>query len=132
MKSKPLPDYQKKQQVLYINATPEETLISYGDGYLAEGRIPDAVEFYTRAKYIPGLNRLKAIAVESGDAMVFQQVLKALNETVTDNDWKNLGEAALSGGKYVFAMYAFEKGGHADLIEQVKQAMHNHDQQVRT
>jgi len=131
LKSNTLPDYQKKQQILYIKATPKETLIAYGDGYLAEGRIPDAVEFYTRAKYIPGLNRLKTMAAESGDAMMFQQVLKALNETANDNEWKTLGEAALSGGKYVFAMYAFEKGRHSYLIEQVKQAMHNHDQQDR-
>jgi tetratricopeptide (TPR) repeat protein len=132
VKSISLPDYQEKQKILYIDATPEDALIAYGDAYLAEGHIPDAAECYGRARHTPGLNKLRSLAVAMGDAMTYQQVLKALNETPPAEEWKTLGEAALATGKHAFALYAFQRSGHDDLAEKVKQVMLETSRKVGT
>ncbi len=107
-----LPDYKEKQKILYINSTPARTLTSMGERYLEENRISDAIEFFQKAAHREGLEKILAMAVESGDVMDFQQVLKALGREADKEEWKRIGERAEALKKYTFALQAFEKSGN--------------------
>jgi tetratricopeptide (TPR) repeat protein len=117
---KKLPDYRKKQSILYIAATSDKDLIAYGDGYLKTGRIADAVEFYQKANHIAGLIKIRKLAEEAGDIMLFQSAIKALKEAVTNEDWNNIGQKALEQKNFTFAIHAFKKSNHNEKLEEIK------------
>jgi len=116
-----LPDYKGKQKILYIDSTPARTLISIGERYLEEDRISDAIEFFQKAAYREGLEKIQEIAVESGDVMDFQQVLKALGREATDEEWNRIGQRAMALKKYTFALQAFEKSRNEQEMARLKE-----------
>lgn len=116
-----IPDFQKKQRILYIDRRPAKELITYGDNYLATGRLFDAVDCYQRANHTSGLEKIREIAESAGDTMLFQQVMKALVRTIPEDEWDRIGQQALSLKKYAFSLYAFEKSGNESMRERVKE-----------
>ena len=125
---KKLPDYREKQRLLYIDKRSDRELVAYGDYYLESGRIADATDFYQKANHLPGLEKIKETAEETGDIMAFQHVMKALKTNVTDDDWNRIGQRAYDLKKYTFALHAFEKGNAAAKMEQVKSMIISEDQ----
>lgn len=115
-----LPDYRRKQQLLYEEQRKPAELITYGEKYLAAGRIADAIEFYQVAKNIDGLEKIRVDAREKGDVMLFQQASKALNLSPAVQDWLTVGQAARARQKYSFALLAFEKGGDETLLQETR------------
>ncbi len=108
-----LPDYNKKQRLLYVDKTTAKTLSEYGARFLEGGRLHDAMEFFQRAGDREAITGIASLAEESGDVMLFQQARKALGDAVSPEDWNRIGEKAFSLKKFVFASYAFEKAGNA-------------------
>jgi len=119
--SKKLPNYQEKQRMLYVKRHPDKDLIAHGDAFLEEGKISDAIDFYQKANYVQGLEKIKGIAELSGDVMILQQVLKPLKQSVSDEVWKAIGERALEFKKYLFALRAFEKSNNTDMVARVNE-----------
>ena len=115
-----IPDFQKKQQILYIDHRPAKDIIAHGDNYLKAGRIFDAIDAYQRANYAPGLEKIREIAESTGDVMLFQQAMKALGRVIPEDEWNRVGQQALSLGKYTFSLFAFEKSGNESMRERVK------------
>jgi DNA-directed RNA polymerase beta' subunit len=118
-----LPDYKQKQKILYVDSTPASTLTSFGERYLKEDRISDAIEFFQKASYREGLEKILGMAVESGDVMDFQQILKALGREATDEEWNHIGQRALALKKYAFAFQAFERSKNEKEIEHLKKTI---------
>ena len=116
-----LPDYKEKQKILYIDSTPSGTLTSMGERYLQEDRISDAIEFFQKAAYREGLEKVLEMAVESGDVMDFQQILKALGREATDEEWNRIGQRAMALKKYTFALQAFEKSRNEQEMARLKE-----------
>ncbi len=121
--SKKLPSYREKQRILYIDHRSERDLVAYGDAFLEAGKIFDAVECYQRANYTAGLEKIRDMAKQSGDVMLFQQVMKPLKQTVSDDAWNEIGQRALDLKKYAFALHAFENSNNIMMIEQIKITM---------
>jgi hypothetical protein len=121
--SKKLPSYREKQRILYIDHRSERDLIAYGDAFLDAGKISDAVEFYQRANYTSGLEKIRDMAEQSGDVMLFQQVMKPLKQTVSDEAWNEIGKRALDLKKYSFALHAFENSNNITMVEEIKTTM---------
>ena len=119
--SKKLPNYQEKQHILYIKHLSEKYLIAYGDAFLEEGKISDAIDFYQKANYVQGLEKIKGMAERSGDVMLLQQVLKPLRQTIPEETWNEIGQRALEFKKYLFALYAFEKGNNDAMAGRIKE-----------
>ncbi len=109
MSIKKLPDYRLKQKILYIDKTSPETLVNYGELYLAEGALSDALDFYAKAGNRPGMQKIKDIALDGGDSFLFQNASRALGEELQDTDWETLARNAAGHGKYSFARLALEK-----------------------
>jgi hypothetical protein len=120
LSTRKLPDYGLKQKILYIDKTSTANLKNYGDMYLQEGNISDATDFYQKAEYIEGLQKLKKIAEDSGDVMNYQKALKALHEEPKPADWETIGKKAIDLKKYFFARHALEKANNADLLDSLK------------
>jgi hypothetical protein len=122
-----LPNYQEKQHVLYIKRPSEKDLIAYGDAFLEEGKISDAIDFYQKANYVQGLETIKGMAERSGDVMLLQQVLKPLRQTIPEETWNIIGERALKAKKHLFAFYAFEKGNNDAMVARIKEIIKSED-----
>jgi hypothetical protein len=125
--SKKLPSYQEKQHILYAKRPSETDLIAYGDAFLEEGKISDAIDFYQKANYVQGLETIKGMAEQSGDVMLLQQVLKPLKQTIPQEAWNTIGERALTVKKYLFALYAFKKGNNDAMVGRVKEIIKSED-----
>ena len=119
--SKKLPNYQEKQHILYVKRYPDKDLIAYGNAFLEEGKISDAIDFYQKANYVQGLEKIKGMAELSGDAMLLQQVMRPLKQSVSDESWNAIGERALELKKYLFALHAFEKSNNINMVGRIKE-----------
>jgi tetratricopeptide (TPR) repeat protein len=120
---KNLPDYRLKQKILYIDQTNPQILENYGDAFFSEGNFSDALDFYQRANSTIGLQKIKDVALESGDVMLFSRAAKALNLELKTTDWENIAKIAIDLKKYLFARYALEKASNEDLLNSLKQTM---------
>jgi len=123
LSSRKLPDYNLKQKILYIDNTSSEILQNYGDLFLEEGSISDALDFYEKAKHQEGMQKIKGIAHDSGDVMLFQRAAKALNMELNKTDWESIGQKAVALKKYSFAQYALEKAGNQESLNSLKKIM---------
>lgn len=125
--SKKLPNYRDKQYTLYLKQYPDKDLIAYGDGFLEAGRISDAIDFYQKANYVQGLEKIKGIAELSGDVMLLQQVQKPLKQTINEETWAAIGQRALELKKYLFAIYAYEKSNNDSMVGRIKEIIKSED-----
>ena len=116
-----LPDYQKKQLLLYTGQKTVAELIAHGARYLEAGRISDALEFYQKADHRAGLEEIRNTAQQMGDVMLFMQASKALGRAPSPEEWLAVGQAAWNTKKYSFALLAFEKGGHDKLLQETEE-----------
>ena len=121
--SNKLPNYQEKQHILHVKHHSDKDLIAYGDAFLEEGKISDAIDFYQKANYVHGLENIKRMAEQSGDVMVLQQLMKPLRQAITEKTWNATGQSALELRKYLFALYAFEKVNNEDMARRTKEIM---------
>jgi len=106
-----LPRPLRRRDILYGVETPAEELVEHAGLYFEENLVFDAADFFARAKDRPGLARVKARAIEMGDAFLLHVVQQALPELVSDADWKDLGDRARSLGKDAYAARAALGGG---------------------
>jgi hypothetical protein len=117
-----LPDCLKKRRLLNEKELSPEECRDYGEKFLAHGFIEDALEFFLKGNYQPGLEKLKALALESGDA----QLLARLGEQDPET-WRKVAEQALKYGKKYFARRAFEAGGEREQAEELDQSLRKGD-----
>jgi tetratricopeptide (TPR) repeat protein len=123
--NKKLYDYRLKQKILYIDKVNPNVLQNYGDLFLEEGLLSDALDFYQKANYNSGMQKIKDIAFDKGDVMLFQQVTKALHLELKPADWEDIGQKAIDLKKYFFAQHALEKADNEEMLNSLKKIMQN-------
>jgi len=121
--NKKLYDYRLKQKILYIDKVNPNVLQNYGNLFLEEGLLSDALEFYQKANYNSGMQKIKDIAFDKGDVMLFQQVAKALHLELKPADWEGVGQKAIDLKKYFFAQRALEKANNEEMLNSLKKIM---------
>ncbi|MCX5848125.1 MAG: hypothetical protein NTW65_01560 [Deltaproteobacteria bacterium] len=114
------PDYRLKQKLLYIDKVSQDELRNYGDLYMQEGFLSDALDFFQKANDTNGIQKIKNIAFDSGDVMLFQQAAKALNLELKPADWEVIGQKAIDLKKYSFALHALEKANNEEKLNSLK------------
>ena len=115
-----IPDYRKKQALLYIQKSATADLTVYGNRFLAAGRMADALEFFEAAADREGLEKLRTWAEGEGDFMIYLNCGKALREEPTPDGWARIGRAALAKGKLRFAWEAATRSGETALLEDIE------------
>jgi tetratricopeptide (TPR) repeat protein len=121
--NKKLYDYRLKQKILYIDKVNPNALQNYGDMFLEEGLLSDALDFYQKANYNSGMQKIKDIAFDRGDVMLFQQAAKALHLELKPADWEGIGQKAISLKKYLFAQHALERTNNEEMINSLRKIM---------
>lgn len=108
----------RKRDVLYGVRTPVEDLVAYGEAYLAAGEASVALDFFEQAARREsqgggspklareGLDRLRRLAVEEGDAFSLQRISRVAPELAGEPDWLALIASARRLGKESFAAMA--------------------------
>lgn len=110
------PDYRLKQKLLYIDQTNPNALRNYGDLFLQEGFLSDALDFYQKAGDSESLENIRMSAIENGDVMLFGQAARALGLELKPADWEKVGQKAAELKKYSFARHAFQKANNDALL----------------
>lgn len=130
MSNKKLPDYRFKQKILYIDKTSSADLIHYGNLFFEAGAYSDALDFFQKSNHNEGIQKIKNIALESGDVMLFQRAAKALNLELSSSDWENIGEKAMKLKKYFFARHALEKTNNEEMLKALANMMKAEEQEI--
>jgi hypothetical protein len=109
-----LPDCLKKRRLLNDKELSPELCRDYGEKFLALGFWEDALEFFLRGNYGPGLDKLKALALEVGDAHVMARLGPHSPEI-----WRQVADRALKLRKIQFARRALELAGDKDIADEL-------------
>jgi len=109
-----VPDCLKKRLLLNEKELSPELCREYGEKFLALDYWEDALEFFKRGNYEPGLDKLKALALETGDAFLMTRL-----GVHSPEDWRQVAEQALKLGKIHFARRAFEQAGDTERAEEL-------------
>ncbi len=118
-----LPDYRLKQKLLYVDKVNPHLLQNYGDMLLEEGFLSDALDFYQKTDYNNGMQKIKDIALDRGDVMLFQQAAKALHLELKPADWESIGQKAIDLKKFLFAQHAMERTNNEERLNSLKKIM---------
>jgi hypothetical protein len=121
--NKKLYDYRLKQKILYIDKLNLNVLQKYGDMFLEEGLLSDALDFYQKANNNSGMQKIKDIAFDRGDVMLWKQAALALHLELKPADWEGLGQKAIDLKKYLFAQHALEMADNEEMLNSLKKIM---------
>jgi hypothetical protein len=111
---KGLPDCLKKRRLLNDKGLSPELCRDYGEKFLALGFWEDALEFFLRGNYGPGLDKLKALAIEAGDPHIMARLGPHSQEI-----WRQVADRALKLRKIQFARRALEQAGDKDIADEL-------------
>jgi hypothetical protein len=111
---KGIPDCLKKRQLLNDKVLSPDLCQEYGQKFLELGWREDALAFFKKGGMAGELEKLKADCLETGDAFLLGRLGHQ-----TPEDWRRLGERALTLGKLYFARRAFEVAGDDDKTAMV-------------
>jgi hypothetical protein len=111
---KGVPNCLKKRQLLNEKTLTPALCRDYGLKFLEQEWWEDALEFFKRGEFTNELEKLKEVAMETGDAFLLARLGNQEPET-----WRQLAEQALALGKLHFARRAFEVAGDADKTAMV-------------
>jgi len=109
-----VPDSLKKRQLLNETNINPEMCREYGEKFLDLGLFDDALEFFKRAQYEPGLDKIKEQALGNGDAYLMTRLGSHPPEV-----WRQVAEQALKLGKIQFARRAFEQAGDQEQADEL-------------
>jgi hypothetical protein len=107
-----VPDCLKKRRLLNDNELSPEVCRDYGEKFLSLGFWEDALAFFLRGNYQPGLEELKAHCFEEGDAFLLGRLGQHPPEV-----WRRVADRALELGKLHFARRALEQAGDREEAE---------------
>jgi hypothetical protein len=97
-----IPDALERRH-LVERAVPAAQALGVAEGYLAEGRTLEAVDFLRKAGAADQLAQLRREAIAQGDAFLLRSVAAASGEPATREEWLALAEGAASAGKERYA-----------------------------
>jgi hypothetical protein len=89
----------ERHEVLFGENTPKEELLQIGISYFNKGLIYDALEYFEKCDNRDYLEKIKHIAIEEGDLLLYQSSLKALKEEIKREDLLKLKENSIKMGK---------------------------------
>ncbi|MBI2194350.1 MAG: hypothetical protein HYU36_20425 [Planctomycetes bacterium] len=104
----------EKRDLLHSERSRPEDLAAYGRLYLDQGRLSDALDFFSAAREPRGIEQVKAAGIERGDSFILRRLEKIQPGCIQAKDWEDLGDQAWKLGKFRDALEAFSRAGHAE------------------
>lgn len=116
-----LPDPLSKRDIIFGEDTPREDLIAYGKAFLEQEQIYDALSCFAQAKAHDEIEKIAEIAMEEGDAALWQETLIVRGKKADPEEWRQLAKRAEALGKEYFAEFAYEQAGDEAKALQYRQ-----------
>ena len=69
------------------------------------------------------LQKIKDVAFDRGDVMLWEQAAKALRLELKPDDWEDIGKKAFKLKKYFFAQYAMQKANNKEMLSSLNKIM---------
>ncbi len=113
-----VPDCLKKRRLLNDKTLDPQKCRDFGEKFLALGFWEDAFEFFSRGNCQDGLEKLKALALENGDAHLMARLGPHPPEV-----WRRVADQAIKLGKLHFARRALEQAGDREQAEELAQRL---------
>ncbi len=107
----------EKRDMLALRKVPKEVLIGYGDDYLEQEMLYDAMEFYKSAEHLEGLEHVKRKGVELGNVGALSWLDGYGMIRIEEADWRAAAESAERAGKLAYAELAFRKAGDEERAD---------------
>ena len=121
----------KKRDLLNNEKTSRSELLNYGELYVQQGRLADAIDFFERAQYFEGLTQLRQHCINEGDYFLTQRLSKILENPLDSAEAVQLGDSALRQGKLLFARAAYQQADHPEKLAQIEKLIsHSRDEQT--
>ncbi len=111
----------KKRELLNKNGVEPQTLIAYGSSFFDLELYNDAIDFFEKAEYSEGIDKIKAYAIGEGDLFLYKRCCKALKSEEKKEELLQLAENAKSAGKLSFASQAYEEIGEKEKSAALRQ-----------
>jgi len=118
------PNYLERKAILFSPQTSGKEAVRWGDQYLESRSYHDAVAFYRRAEHGEGLRRIRELAVESGDCLLFREAAEGSTSPAEDPDaLLRLAGRAEKLGRWNDARKAYEQLGDDTGVRRAKEAL---------
>jgi hypothetical protein len=105
-----LPSFLKKKKLLDNAKLPAEECRKYGNLFLEVGWLADALDFFIKGNISEGLQKLEALALESGDAFLLERLLQVQGREAREL-WEQVAERAKAQEKFTLAHWAEGRAG---------------------
>ncbi len=109
----------KKRDLLSSDKGEKAQLIEFGQRYVQQERLSDAIDFFERAEHVEGLIQLKEQCVAEGDYFLFLRLARILEYSPSVEEWVSLGDSAIKLNKLLFARSAYMEGEQKEKVAQV-------------
>ena len=111
-----LPNWREKKERLWKEGASAEEQVETGDAFFAAERFSEALDFYVRARFRDGVEKVRKEAVARGDWFLFTASRSFLGDAFSE-DAKTLARNAFESGKFLFALSAYRDVGDEDAAE---------------
>ncbi len=113
-------DFKTRQKILYLdNPINIDLLIEWGNNFLENDALYDALEFYNRANYQEGIVKIKNISIEEGNYFLYSSASKIL-KTNSINELNTLANNAEKNKRLEDALKAYTATKNQTKIDEIK------------
>ncbi len=123
-----LPDPLEKREWIYNQKEGQSKLKELGFAYLERKNYNDACDCFDKIEDEEGLVKIKAIAIEDGDAFLAQKIQG--DSALSKEEWQKLAKNAQSKGKFHFTIAAYTAIGEEEKVEELREQFGIEKQEV--
>ncbi len=113
-------DCLEKRDLLAREGASCELLLAHAESFLEQDALDSALAFFDRAGNSEGLARVKAKAIERGNAYLLFRLHDSRHGSVQEQDWIAVAERAEAIGKIAYALQAWRQLGRQDKVEALR------------
>ena len=110
----------KKRDLLHNPQVGKGELSRYGQEYLQQDRLADALDFFEKAEDTEGIRQVRDRSIEAGDPFLLQLSGKLLKEKPAEEVWRRVGTKALAEGRLRQALIAFQTVPDEKKIQEIQ------------
>jgi hypothetical protein len=110
----------KKRDLLHNPQVGKSELSQYGQEYLNQERLADALDFFEKAEDLEGIRQVRESSIREGEPFLLQQTSKLLKEKIAPETWRMAGAKALDGGRLQQALAAFKAVQDENKIQEIQ------------
>lgn len=113
----------EKRDLLAQENAAQDLLLAHAESFLAQDALDDALAFFDRAGSAEGIARVKAKAIEAGNAYLLFRILDSRHGRVEERDWIAVAERAEALDKTAYAVQAWRQAGRQEKVQELREKL---------